>query len=272
MVAGTMLLSLSVVGCVAEPAGDSEEILRAEQEDSIIIMNGVDPLYFWQTSTQQVLQALAQAPLSGALNGLAGQTLLSSTKGKELLAHVVGCALPESESIQSASGTSFGGAVGLAPSWMSQPLSAAVSQRWVTGCLLQSLNGLGAHVSIRLTGQHPAIAADPSEVSYIVPDTTNFGNIFDSSAASAFACLDNSSVDACNLSWSEHTLKRICGASPTCGVTLIGLCAVSCSYDTAGAATCSEPGGGVYPEAVTSTLKQSGALVCSGSSGGSGLL
>lgn len=250
-------LGLCAVGCGgAEPFEGGEAILAIEE--GIIVMNGDDPHFFWQPSTQQALRALAQTSLASSLGGVAPQPLLATPKGRALLGHVIGCALPAGETIQTSIGVSFQGVVGLASGWRSSPLGSGAASRWMTACLLQTLNGLGAHVPIRLSGRHPSLAVDAGAQgsAFAAPDATMFGNIFNPINPAAFACADAAPSSLCNLNASASALLRVCGNSPACGVTFIGLCELSCSRDQASAPTCEAPGGGVYPEAITSNLQQ----------------
>ncbi len=260
MAAGVIGLSFFAVGCGAAPSDGGEEILVTEQE--IIVMNGLSPAHFWDPSTQHALRALAQAKLGDAIAGPAGAALLSSAQGEALLGRVVACALPEGTTVQTAAQVSLGGAVGLAPQWASAPLSDVASRRWLTACLLQSLNGLGAHVPILLSGSHPALGNDPEgEASeFTVEDATMFGDLFDPTRPAAFACADTMPADDCGPSWSDHTLQRICGQSPACGLTLLGHCGAVCTRDSAGAPTCSAVAGEVYPESIASRLELSDAV------------
>ncbi|XXX82383.1 hypothetical protein WMF30_26875 [Sorangium sp. So ce134] len=265
--AGVIGFCMLAVGCGAAPADEGESILVAEQE--IIVMNGLDPAYFWKPSTQQALRALAQAPLPAGLGGGSGAALLASERGRHLVERLVACALPAGEAVEAPFERSFAGSIGLAPSWASAPLSDRASRRWMTACLLQSLNALGAQVAIHLTGGHPALADAPdSDASeYTVRDAIMFGDLFESSHPTAFACADNSLIDDCGVALSVRTLQRVCGQSPTCGLTLVGHCDAVCDRAGAGAPTCSAFGSGVYPESIASSLEplialSSGGLTC----------
>ncbi|KYF82598.1 hypothetical protein BE17_30285 [Sorangium cellulosum] len=235
-------------------------------EQGIIVMNGLDPDFFWRSSTQQALRALGRAPLEEALTGAGGSVLLTSDEGRELAARVVACALPEGATLEAGSRRSFDGSIGLAPRWASAPLSGAASRRWVTACLLQSLNALDAHVDVRLTGGHPGLADAPGSDAqdYSVRDAIMFGDLFDPVRPAAFACADNALIDECGVALSVKTLERICGQSPTCRLTLLGHCDAVCSRDSAGAPTCRAPGSGVYPESIASSLEPHVALSTGG--------
>lgn len=261
-------------GCAGtEPSHASEETTDPGQEhpeQEIIVMNGDDPLFFWKDSTQAALRSLAEAPLGSSVGELVETPLLADAEGRRLLGYVVTCALSEGEELHSTTaGVSFEGVVGIASKWASAPLDKVASQRWVTACLLQTLNGLGMKVPIRMSGSHPAIAAgSETETSdYSVPESTMFGNIFGPADAATFACLD-AKIDLCDISWSSHALERICGLSPTCGIVSLGPCDLSCDRDAAGHPACHGGlAGGLYAEAISSSLQKSGFISLFGDCG-----
>jgi hypothetical protein len=272
MVAGIIGLSFSAIGCGSEPLIEDQDGFAADEasekqpttarENEIIVMNGSDPDFFWEPATQKALQELATTSLETSLHDSAPEPLLDSGSGRALLKHVVACALPAGETIMAADGAPLEGAAGLAARWRSQPLGDRDASRWVTACLLQTLNGFGAHVPLRLTGGHPELGGDASGESsaFTVEDATMFGNIFGADEPAAFACTDTALEDMCDLSLSEYTLLRLCGHSPTCGVRFLGLCSARCSHGEGGALTCETPDGDVYPEAVSSYVKETASL------------
>jgi hypothetical protein len=252
--------SFVALGC--EVAGPEQEPLGTAAQ-AMVWSNGDDPIFFWQPSTQAAVRALALAPLEDGDGALADASLASTASGQLLLHYLVGCALPSGATVYSdAAQMSFDGAVGLAPEWASSPLASVESQRWMTACLLQTLNGLGVHVPIRLAGSNPALDDAPEDAStYTVPDASMFGNLFLAGGrARAYACTDIALLDGCTVQASLSTLERICGLSPTCGITPLGPCQFSCRGEKTGAMTCTDPGGNPYPEAISSWLMTSVAL------------
>lgn len=253
-------LGLLATGCGAASSDGGEAIQVTEQ--AIIVMNGLSPAYFWDPATQQALRSLVQAPLAASIDGPAGAALLASAEGEELLERVVACALPGGATLDTLTEGSFDGAIGLAPQWASAPLQGAGPRRWITACLLQSLNGLDAHVPIRLSGSHPALAGAPeAEASeYTVQDAVMFGDLFDAARPAAFACADSMPLDGCAPSLSYQMLKRLCGQTPACGITFLGHCGAVCDRDKAGAPSCSTLSGEAYPESIASSLESSSVL------------
>jgi hypothetical protein len=246
-------------GSAPEPVGVAAE--------PMVWVNGDSPSAFWDPSNQAALVALGQSSLETA-GELSSTPLALTASGQLVLGYVVGCALPAGTSVYSAqAGVSFSGAVGLAPAWASSPLDDSASQRWMTACLLETLNGLGVHVPIRLSGANPALPDQPGDGSsaFTVADSTAFGNLFLASGGAAYVCSDikllgwGGLLDGCDLQLSLSTLERICGFSPTCGITLLGPCSLSCAAGPDGD-TCVDPAGDSYPEAISVTLEQTVAL------------
>ncbi|WP_437677500.1 hypothetical protein [Sorangium sp. So ce131] len=262
-VAALFGLCVFAFGCAAMPVeGDEEEVMSAEE--AWVVTNGDSPAFFWKTSTQQALQRLALVPLVS--NGkLATTPLLDTDDGRDLLHYVVGCALPSGTTVNTAiAGISFKGSAGLAPGWKTMRLASTSSQRWVTSCLLQTLNGLGAHVPIRMVGSHVGLndASPTDALIYTIPDATMFGNIFNPTAVEVYACVDAGVRDSCGSGWSVFADLRICDSSPDCGITPLGVCRDSannhCWLNSAGKPVCRTPGGTLYPEVISTFLDQTG--------------
>jgi hypothetical protein len=248
------------LGCGAAPVGDTEEDVTSDQE-AFVYPNGDGPRFFWQISTQSYLKRLAAAALINPSTGqLANTALLSTAQGKLLLHYVIGCSVPQGVTVTNVSaGFSDAGAMGLAPDWRTGPLSDETQQRWVTACLLQTLNGLGMHVPIRLVGSNPGLADQPwiDASEYYIPDATMFGNIF-AQVPTAYACVNSTILSACGSSWSSYSSMRICDSAATCGISLLGDCGRYCTYDAAGAPSCTSPAGASYAEAIATTLDATG--------------
>lgn len=249
----------------ASSGDDGESVGEAEQ--NIIVINGSDPVFFWKDTTQTALRSLGQNALTTDGHTLASTSLAQSASGRKLLGYIAGCALPTGISIADpVSGESFQGGVGLAPEWSVKPLASESSQRWVTACLVQVLNGLGTHVTVRLSGNAPALIVDAAvaaqdAVIFNVHDATMFGNLFLQEGASAYACTDASLINGCALTVSVSMLQRICGLSPTCGIKLLGPCTSSCSIsaDSLGK-TCIDGSKKSYPESISSSVQGTLAL------------
>ncbi len=265
--ASALLLSFltAMTGCIA--SADTEEALDIdplavpyETMEGPETSNGLSPVAFWDLGNQQALRSLGAAALVGASGTLPATALLGTAGGRSVLGYTVRCALPAGVTVQSANGEVFQGDIGLAPAWTSRALTTS-EQRWMTACLLQQLNGVGAHVPILLTGAHPALVPDPGvdTSSYEVADATTFGNLFASSPR-AYVCADLGLHLACGVGFSAHTLQRLCGLSPTCGISVLGLCALTCSYGPSGAPSCGPLFGPSYTETISTRVEETGFL------------
>ncbi|AUX39339.1 uncharacterized protein SOCE26_007280 [Sorangium cellulosum] len=250
-------------GCAAMPVeGDEEQVMSAQE--AWVTTNGDSPTFFWKPSTQQALRRLALFPLVS--NGkLAPTPLLDTAEGRGLLHYVVGCALPSGTTVSTLMpGVTFQGSVGLAPAWKTMSLAPTSSQRWVTSCLLQTLNGLDAHVPIRMLGSHVGLKdASPADaLTYTIPDATMFGNIFNPAGVEVYACVDAGVKDACGAGWSVFADLRICDSSDDCGITLLGVCRDvvnnHCWLNSAGKPVCRTPGGTLYTEVISTFLDETG--------------
>jgi hypothetical protein len=226
--------------------------------------NSMDPLDFWDPSTQSALRELGGRALRGQGGALVPTALLDTEGGRSVLEYAIRCALSDNVSV-ARDGHSFEGDLAIAPAWISRALTTS-EQRWMTACLLVHLNGVGASVPFMLEGRHPALVpdADDDVSDYTIGDITAFGNIFLPPVVGllpkAYACVDPGIELSCGAGFSLYTLQRLCGLSPTCGMTLLGLCTLACTYNTDGDPTCTVPLGATYPESIATKLRESGFL------------
>ncbi|MDI1448533.1 hypothetical protein [Polyangium sp. 6x1] len=125
----------------------------------------------------------------------------------------------------------YHGEIGLAPDWRTRALTTD-EKRWVTACVVARTNRYGATINILLGGAHPEITYRASEAyPYTVPESTVWGNMFDSTvplgsttdsgyAFNAYIC---SNVTFC--SSAEGATFRECDELYTpCGFSYMGLC------------------------------------------------
>ncbi|MES2156073.1 MAG: hypothetical protein V4510_13145, partial [bacterium] len=108
-----------------------------------------------QAAHDVAAQPLAQGQLpDGSWQaGLAGQAMATaSTDSLELLSLLVACALP-ADQVLATTGDSdavvFFGGVGLAPAWLSAPLSSA-GRAWVSACVLAEHSGEDLAMAVSL--------------------------------------------------------------------------------------------------------------------------
>jgi len=255
---GACLLAAACNAAPEDSAGlDSSPAL--EPMEGPIGMNGLDPVDFWAPATQAALRSLGGGALLDRSGALVSTDLLDTAEGRSVLGYAMRCALDDGSSV-SGDGYTFDGLIGLAPAWASRGLTTP-EQRWMTACLLQHLNGLGVHVPIMLEGSHPALdpVAGEDTSDFTVPDATAYGNLFTSSP-SAYVCANVGLDLGCGLGWSTDLLTRLCGLSPTCGVSVLHLCALSCTYDSEGDPTCGVLLGATYAESIATKVEETGFL------------
>lgn len=229
----------------------------------VIGANHMSPADFWQPSTQSALRSLGGGALTGADGSLVATPLLDTAGGRSVLDYTAKCALPPGTSVASASGVTFPGSFGLAPQWTTRGLTTS-EQRWVTACLLQHLNGLDISVDIMLEGSHAALDPRAGEdiSDFTVKNATMFGNVFVNTLVKAYACVELDLQLACPLDLSLHALERICGASLTCGATVLGLCDLVCTYDGNDDPSCRTMPllGASYPQAIRTKVRDTDLL------------
>lgn len=96
---------------------------------------------------------------------LADPALVATPEKREDIEYLAQCALPEDVELRSRAGEAeraFPGKIGLAPSWLREPLTESQA-RWVSACMLAHTNAFGKHVMISLR-------ADPAPVPFLRPD------------------------------------------------------------------------------------------------------
>jgi hypothetical protein len=253
---GTFLLVVPlVVGCSPALSGEGEgEEDLAESQQAVESSNRMS--LNRMSLNRMSLNGLSAATLSPDGQSLTGTSLISTEEGRELLRYVVRCALPPGETLTASySGVvyQFQGAIGLAPDWLSSPLSLS-GQRWMTACLLAHANGYGMEVPISMRGFHPALQVTEEEVNtFTVEEATYYGNLFitggsnvvtayqgdddddDSGGATTtydagaamFACAGNTLSSQCGSSAETFRPQRSCGSNSLCALSFVGKCATS---------------------------------------------
>lgn len=240
-------------GCIAEPMADdasNENVGEAEQA-SIEFANGVFASFFQNGDVQTAFRNMGTKPLGN------GSAFLSSTAfGRVLIEHAVSCALAAGDAVM-INGTKYYGHIGLATQWAVGPLDNAKEQRWVSACVLQSLNGFGLSIPIALTGANAALFPGQTVGDFTINDITAFGNLF-GSAPKMYVCPMKDLELACGVATSSQAQFRVCGNSATCGMVILGSCSSICQFDENGSPVCTVPGGETYKEAISSTLNKDG--------------
>ncbi|MDI1478586.1 hypothetical protein [Polyangium sp. y55x31] len=263
-------MSLYGLGCMADPVDsgwDPEEEELGEAElgtgGDPGTNNGLRYRVAHNHGVQRTVRVIGNAALapSGVLPSMPDMPSPSAAgewagARVEFLEKLIGCALAEGTTVGDAGhivgymtggGVSvpvfqqYHGEIGLAPDWRTRALTTD-EKRWVTACVLSRTNRYGATIDILLGGAHPEITYRASEAyPYTVPESTVWGNMFDSTmplgsntdsspAFNAYICSD---VTFC--SSAEGATFRACDVTYTpCGFSYMGTCS---TFD----AFCSEP-------------------------------
>jgi hypothetical protein len=115
------------------------------------------------------------------INRDAAEPLLATEAGREVLAALVGCALPAEITLAATvddQDFAFRGGLGLARQWLTGPLDAD-SQRWVSACLFARVNAHGLAVQISLRGENDGLAvSDDERANFVLEEGGFFGNLF----------------------------------------------------------------------------------------------
>jgi hypothetical protein len=225
----TIALFVGAVGCGGEDlaAGAVDADLRAtapgdeDDDDGIVSGNGaliLTPTLLTLTAPLGAL--LTQGPLSEAT--VLVSDLITTLEGQIFLHYAVACALPEGEAIVTnvlGQEHTFAGRVGLAPEWLTGPLSTS-SKRWLTACLLAHCNLTTTSVPILLRGDHPAFsgaAGEGGNTAFTLREGAFYGNLFNL-VPSTYACEGEGT-----LATRSCAQGGLLGLSP-CGFTVPGDC------------------------------------------------
>ncbi len=217
-------------------------------------------------------------------NGLSPLDIIKSDENaRELLKYIYSCAMPADAKlvIPNVVGTTsltLTGSLNLAPAWGAEGGSCnETCQRWVSACVLARTNAFGAHVSLSIRGNNPALTVTSAEVAtYSLREGTYYGNIFATkpsadplappvNAPKLYACAGPESDAA------YQTLRFCSSTSDDCPIQSVAKCNEStpaipkaCStFDTSSAvggalSSCTAPDATdthVYAEAITVYLK-----------------
>jgi hypothetical protein len=234
-----IFISLLLLSCTAiQPTSSTDRVAT----------NGLTPALILDYRDAAI--SAATVPLSQTWSA----DLLSTTGGRELLRYLVMCALPSGEALTVQIGTTtriFIGDVGLAPSWISQPLDAD-QQRWISACLLARSNALGISVLISILGPDPQLASSSQESQdFPVEEGAFYGDIF-SAHPEMFACRGSGSADAGGMLYRHCTVAEPAQSGRTlCGFSFVGSCAEACSDNGEVYSGCHGLNGEVFEQVIT---------------------
>lgn len=171
---------VSGVGCLSAPLDEA-----AESSDTLEgSVSSTNRLSLNRLSLNRMsLNGLSSGALSRNGTSLVESDLVADASGRELLTYMVRCALDADQELTAThDGVTYTwkGLIGLAPSWLTSPLTSERRQRWVSACLLAHVNGYGVEVPISLRGFHPALRASKEEkATFTVQEAAFFGNVFE---------------------------------------------------------------------------------------------
>jgi hypothetical protein len=177
-----------------------------------------------------------------ATNGLSEVSSIADLKamasdegGRELLTYMLSCALPEGQSlsVETDTGTyTFDGLIGLAPNWLTTPLSVE-DRRWVSACLLARVNYYGITVHISMRGDSPALAITPEEGSdYPLYEGAFWGDLFVDGPQDKNACISAykaTDPQVADVPLRECTVPTGDGTLTMCDFKAAGTCEDVCS-------------------------------------------
>jgi hypothetical protein len=124
----------------------------------------------------------------------------------------------------------------------------------------QFLNGVGAHVPIRMDGNHIALKGSLAG-DYPILDSTAWGNLFVGPVGhNIFVCSHLPMIERCGINWSSHATERVCDSTVDCGIKIEGACKDVCVEDALGFLVCPDPDGTMYTETITASLDKDGFL------------
>jgi len=250
---GIAMASLAATGCVGTPDEDVASAQEAVLTSNVLTSNVLTS----NVLTSNVLTSNVLTSNVLTSNVLTSNVLTSNAlkdpDARELLSHIVSCALTDDQSVTiTVEGTTYTyqGAIGLAPEWgEANGRCDQTCQQWVSGCLIARLDYLGVEREISIRGASHALKTSHQErQAYPVYEATYYGNVFQSPQI----------IYGCLLPW-QTSDERVCGPSLTsCAVHFTGDCFTNCDFPLADGAfpNCRdkpwwEPGATSYVGSVT---------------------
>ena len=248
----TLAVSLAAMlagGCLL-PTDETDEAL-SETDSTITVSNRL-------AVNRLAVNRLAVNRL--AVNSLEAQEVMSTPEGRDVMSYVVGCAIPNGQSVTLADkeGVQYTlpGWIGLAAAWATRAPTVS-EQRWVTACILArtNVNGVPVNISLRHDTNLALLTSSAERTQYSQVEGAFYGNLF-AASPTWFACS--------NRSWTQLVgTFRACALSPNgvttdCGFSYTGTCSstTTCSDRTAPFGSCK--GQGVtYSEVITINLTPS---------------
>jgi hypothetical protein len=243
---GSALVSFAASGCSWDAGEAHEEPIGAHSE-AISSTNRLSMNRLKASSLH--FKKLATGALSANGVKLIPTSLVESKDGRDALEYLLRCALPEGlvlKATWSGKVYQFHGLIGLAPTWINQPLSQN-GRRWVTACLLAHVNGYGKEVFISLRGGAASLTTTPDETAQFTKEELSFyGDIFkEIGQPEMYACAGKDVLANCPDLLGKYKAGRACKPSEPCSIKVPGPC-----YDDTPLAqdACGSEDGGLYSD------------------------
>ncbi|MFT3769247.1 MAG: hypothetical protein QM820_27730 [Minicystis sp.] len=236
-------------GCGAAPPDEPEEDVLGAVQSALVTENAIVPNAIVPNAivpnaivpSALVSDALAVEALDAASLAALADPGPRGDLSRMFLRYVVGCALGPTQSVSFswtdplgvAHDETYWGAIGIAPSWATQPLWREVQQRLVSACLAARTNYYGTSVSISLRSPKTPLrdsVTSAERSAYTHVEGAFWGNIF-AEHPHLYACYNASNASI------AHADARVCatgvlgpaGGLIPCGpITLTGPCAEEC--------------------------------------------
>jgi len=176
-------LTIAVLAAfAASSAGCTENENQAcNAQSSLIWSNGVQWSngLSWSNGIHWSNGLLASALSDQSVDDHLAPGTLDEPETRKAFEYLVRCALGPDQLVHARVGgepVTFAGKIGLARDWADGACGESC-QRWVSACLLSSVNNKGESVAIVLDGAHPALQGDV-EGAYPIPEASFYGNLF----------------------------------------------------------------------------------------------
>ena len=186
------------------------------------------------------LRRLSLSQLQPGLHALEHTDLMESEDGRTVLRYVTICALSPGQELafqHDGFDYRYNGHLGLAPSWLDNPLTRK-QQRWMTACLLSLVNAYGVPVEVSLRADGVSSASPQEMADFPVYEATFFGNLF-SNQPRLHAC-QGSRNPVANAHSDDRALRVCSDPTDDCAIEVVGPCNQVCDTHTGqyGASDC----------------------------------
>ncbi|HEY1555291.1 MAG TPA: hypothetical protein VGF94_10710 [Kofleriaceae bacterium] len=177
-----MRLALSIVaaGALVGCAIDDDSV--SDQSQSIVALNRLASNRLASNrlaSNRLASNRLTSGPhIGGGLSLSDVANSLVDDGAQDVLAYMVGCALPDGVVVYDKNGAAYSGEIGVAPDWTDRSLSER-DVHWLSACLFARVNDEDVAVPISMRGDNSALSPDPDELAnWTLQQGAFYGNYF----------------------------------------------------------------------------------------------